>query len=100
MEDDHGVVALWGECAPCFVGYWEVLEDDARFEFEVGYDGDSLVGDEGGEGVLGLFFWGYSSCDQVRVTSKILQSIHQRYLKPLPLAWRTVPLTSAISIFL
>lgn len=54
MADDHGVVALGGECSSCAVCDGDIVEDFAAFKFEVGYVCEGLVRYESCEGILRL----------------------------------------------
>ena len=48
------IIALFIEPPSYAVRDRDVVEDDAGFKGEGGYDGDVLIGDEGGERVFGL----------------------------------------------
>jgi hypothetical protein len=54
VADNHGVVPAGREGAVCFVCHRDIVNNDARLQFEFGDDGKCLVGDQAGVWVLGL----------------------------------------------
>ena len=54
MAYNQGVISFCRQLPTSTVCDGDVAESDSRLEGEGGYDGDMLIWDESGEGILGL----------------------------------------------